>query len=88
MSLHAAPAVAPWPASTDRIIIKYRADAERSNRGMSAQALARASERAGMQLGYLRKLADGAHVVLLPEAQELSSVKALVRQLARDPAVL
>ena len=77
--------------TTDRIIVKYKAEpatlAPVAKRAMRASVLQFAASKSGMDLKPLRTLRDGAEVVSLGSGKSMDDVYSAIDKLSSDPAV-
>lgn len=75
--------------TTDRIIVKYRSDANETGRLSPAatERMRSMSEVAGIDLAYLREMSDEAHILIMDEHLPVSEVEMITQQLESQPDV-
>ncbi|MDQ3195513.1 MAG: S8 family serine peptidase [Pseudomonadota bacterium] len=84
---------ATWEESTQRLIVKWRADvtnhsaANHQPAAHPAALLARTSAAAGLPLSYKRAMSGGAHVLNLPHEMAMNDAKRIIARLRADPLI-
>jgi serine protease len=79
----------PTEAMTDRLIVKYKLQADQNGRMGPAgeERMQMLGAAAGVELGYLRAMSDNAHILQLPERLPESRINEIVAEIAAMPDV-